>query len=576
MEPQYMTHELDLLIKDNTGDSGFGGMPSEWPNIDLSSCCPSLRHITFVLFIAHGPLDYVLKDSAIFIWRYALRLLATAPKTVRSVSVLFLMESYVQPEELGSTIVAVDWGKWDEVLEGFDELQELAFVAVLKPASSAEGYYEMYQRQKEVPTRWLDKASQFLGQNSRSTLLSLSLVSKSWSNAAQIALFYRIELDSFTRIHQFLVALQALPSLADYVFEIRFGRWPQSDYVNAVSTDNTNTPNILEITAMLPNLSCVEIAGFLLGRDMLRLMAMAPPIPYRRQINTLEIGKAVVITSDALDVLLFHFSASTLRLSSVSIQLSARPDRPQDGWEFDAASCSTIRRLETDGLLIHVLNTSSGELSEASVLQPFARGILESLCLPDCPLFYRTNGLTLLASFLGGDEGGRNLRTLQLNLSGRDGGDDFLSGDSETINLAQSCPRLQSISVSLRLFPPDVPHDSHSTEMLPGWRYATRLIASANSASLTCITIYVICRKQDDLSGVAVSDTVFAQVDWTYFDEVLSGDSFLEAVEFKPRWISEIASTAGFTVGFTLDAFLREKMRAAAARGIIQVGPPGG
>ncbi|TCD70737.1 hypothetical protein EIP91_002113 [Steccherinum ochraceum] len=153
----YETRILPLLF-----DEDGGGMPPEWPDIILSSCCPSLTHITLVLSVVNGSSDYMKNHAAVFLWQYAMRLLATAPKTLRSIILLLYMDGYFSPQDrVGNTIVRVDWKNWDEMLKGFDMLEGLTFVAV-KDETFGEEYFEMYQKQSEVSSEWLQLASEFV------------------------------------------------------------------------------------------------------------------------------------------------------------------------------------------------------------------------------------------------------------------------------------------------------------------------------------------------------------------------------------------------------------------------------
>ncbi|TCD62742.1 hypothetical protein EIP91_006440, partial [Steccherinum ochraceum] len=70
-------------------------------------CCSSLRHIPFVLFIAYKSLGDIKKSSSTLRWRYILRSLASAPKIVRTVTLL--TDSDMPFEDLpGSTVDTVD------------------------------------------------------------------------------------------------------------------------------------------------------------------------------------------------------------------------------------------------------------------------------------------------------------------------------------------------------------------------------------------------------------------------------------------------------------------------------------
>ncbi|TCD64717.1 hypothetical protein EIP91_003760 [Steccherinum ochraceum] len=164
IEPE--AEEMRLMM-DDVGRDGFGGMPSKWPKMKLSTCCPSLKHITFVLFVAYESLDDMKKSSAIFLWRYALRLLASAPKTLCSITVLFMMDGDVPFEDLDrSTIDTVDWRRWDKVLKGLGELERLTF-APLGLEAYGKGDFEVPSRQERT-SAWCEEASEFVLKRLRS------------------------------------------------------------------------------------------------------------------------------------------------------------------------------------------------------------------------------------------------------------------------------------------------------------------------------------------------------------------------------------------------------------------------
>ncbi|TCD64713.1 hypothetical protein EIP91_003756 [Steccherinum ochraceum] len=102
------------LVVDDVGRDGFGGMPPKWLTVKLSTTCPSLKHLSLFLFVDAEPLDKSKQSSAIFLWRYALRLIASAPKALVSVTVLYELARDVSYEDLDmSTICVVNWKQWD-------------------------------------------------------------------------------------------------------------------------------------------------------------------------------------------------------------------------------------------------------------------------------------------------------------------------------------------------------------------------------------------------------------------------------------------------------------------------------
>ncbi|KAH8099616.1 hypothetical protein BXZ70DRAFT_1009017 [Cristinia sonorae] len=114
------------LVRDETGQDGFGGIPAIWPSIDLSKTCPSLLTLTLILTLdytsPHHPTDSVL------IWRHALRLIATAPRASLRLLTIGVPENPFENVQyqvaaargtpMVTTLQRVDWGKWEEVLMG--------------------------------------------------------------------------------------------------------------------------------------------------------------------------------------------------------------------------------------------------------------------------------------------------------------------------------------------------------------------------------------------------------------------------------------------------------------------------
>ncbi|TCD61449.1 hypothetical protein EIP91_008428 [Steccherinum ochraceum] len=430
------------------------------------------------------------------------------------------------------------------------------------------------------------------GERPQADVRSLSLTSKAWSTAAQVALFQRVEVKSAIQIQKFRKTLETFPSLVDYVAEVHFG---DQSHVSQ-DLEVLDLEDIVEITALLPNLSEVGIHNFYV-KDLPEDSepSSASVIATRRQINVLEMT-TILIPPNVLTILLRHLSTCSLRMSAMHILVD---DSEVDAdsamaWAADTVSWSTVRRLVIDELTADLWDGLDDTLHEVSILEPFMHGTLESLRMPKCPLVQadETQGLTALAAILK-DGVGINLRELELNLCRPDdyfgvsdtedaGSDVFgpISRSMTPITLKTCCPRLTSLIISVPLFGGV---DPCSTEKLPEWRYALRLITSSNLASLTRITIYVTCRLSQ-LKNVdfAVSDTLLGALNWTHLDEVLSRYPNLEPVEFRGRFGSECgfrsqtrnpAPEATIPRSFRLDSYLEEKMPALATRGILYVGP---
>ncbi|TCD64715.1 hypothetical protein EIP91_003758 [Steccherinum ochraceum] len=150
------------LMMDDVGRDGFGGTPSEWPTIKLSTCCPALKHITFFLFVEYESPDDSKKSSAIYLWRYALRLISTAPKNLISITVLFDLGGNVPYEDLDrSTIYTVNWEKWDEVLRGFEKLERVSFVPLGFEGRAERETFAVPATQPRV-SDWPEEASEFV------------------------------------------------------------------------------------------------------------------------------------------------------------------------------------------------------------------------------------------------------------------------------------------------------------------------------------------------------------------------------------------------------------------------------
>ncbi|KAH8100409.1 hypothetical protein BXZ70DRAFT_939454 [Cristinia sonorae] len=115
-------------------DYGFGLVPVKWATVDLAGCCPALRSITLCLTVPSesDTTRYPGFKAPIYQWRYALRLLASGPPTLRSIKIgLFNHDpvaAYQSPNTW--TLGQVDWTMWDAILRRFEELDEIVLFAV--------------------------------------------------------------------------------------------------------------------------------------------------------------------------------------------------------------------------------------------------------------------------------------------------------------------------------------------------------------------------------------------------------------------------------------------------------------
>ncbi|THH19025.1 hypothetical protein EUX98_g8853 [Antrodiella citrinella] len=126
------------FIKNNSplrgsGPDGFGRMFRECDRmIQLSDCCPSLRTLEIYLPVSSEttwPFTLQERETDSFVvWRYALRMLASAPRTLTSIAIDVLVTFDVEQQIIDrSTIPLVDWEKWAQVLREFKDLKRLSF-----------------------------------------------------------------------------------------------------------------------------------------------------------------------------------------------------------------------------------------------------------------------------------------------------------------------------------------------------------------------------------------------------------------------------------------------------------------
>ena len=86
------------------------------------------------------------KSTAVLQWRYALRLVASAPRTLTSITIGLDFVSDVPYEDLAfCTIASINWAAWGEVLRRFENLRSVTFTNMADdPRFGHVRYYEPY------------------------------------------------------------------------------------------------------------------------------------------------------------------------------------------------------------------------------------------------------------------------------------------------------------------------------------------------------------------------------------------------------------------------------------------------
>ncbi|TCD61447.1 hypothetical protein EIP91_008426 [Steccherinum ochraceum] len=390
-------------------------------------------------------------------------------------------------------------------------------------------------------------------------LRSLCLVSKPWSTAAQVALFYRIQFHSSKHVLQLMIHLHAFPHLSGYVRDVQ---------VSIREHQSTNLSDVLNMTSMLPNLVALELGHSFVVPES-EEEQIVPTSRSSRHYHRLETLRLFHFSGslEAFDTLFHQFSAHTLCIFGMLRLYQYDSSALGLNWSFESAiSPSTIQRLDTDKLTFRLLNTSSRlgpitSMTQPSILQPFVCGALQSL---RCPLVDGDRRLApLVALFRSGLAS--NLSELELTVANGDVLWNELSGvagaHEEDVDSAAPASN-PSLSLSLP-FVPQLPYQTNSTSEFPEWQYALRLVASAHLAPLTRIAL----RTKYSLTQLDVVDdiqrTVFGTLNWAHLDEVLDESAALEAFEIvfedlinpfeKPRAPSIPAS-------FKLFEYLEEQM----------------
>ena len=132
---------LKDLIQDEVGCNGFGGRPLSWQPISLSECCPSLETLTFIMHSMNvAPQS---QSTPIFEWRYALRLLSFAPRSLKSIKI-GVVRSW--PFSLWvSMLQAVNWPQWRQVLQEFKQAR-LTFMPMDPNVGEGLTYFKPFTR----------------------------------------------------------------------------------------------------------------------------------------------------------------------------------------------------------------------------------------------------------------------------------------------------------------------------------------------------------------------------------------------------------------------------------------------
>jgi len=136
------------LPSDHIGADGFGRMFLGCKRtVNLSECCPRLTAFTCLLFVAKESGDEV--SDAIVEWRYALRLLASAPRSLTHITLgIILVGSEYYDDTQDCTIDLVQWRQWDELLREFKALERLDVVQM-----DDEPYFSMAKPRLFEPRR---------------------------------------------------------------------------------------------------------------------------------------------------------------------------------------------------------------------------------------------------------------------------------------------------------------------------------------------------------------------------------------------------------------------------------------
>lgn len=88
------------MVQDCIGTDGLGGLDPQWRTISLAQSCPSLQTFVLILYVNRDSPDHYKRSAAILQWRYALRMLASAPTILKSIVIGLRTMGDVPYEEL--------------------------------------------------------------------------------------------------------------------------------------------------------------------------------------------------------------------------------------------------------------------------------------------------------------------------------------------------------------------------------------------------------------------------------------------------------------------------------------------
>jgi len=155
--------DIDLPT-DHTGTDGFGRMlPGCARTVNLSECCPRLKTLMFVLLVDRESGDDSKKSEAIVEWRYATRLLASAPRTLSSITFGLIVDNNVRYEPMEDcTIEYVQWKQVDSILQEFKALERIDFVRMNEKHAALSHFFEPYEPRRPLPKRWTEDLESLL------------------------------------------------------------------------------------------------------------------------------------------------------------------------------------------------------------------------------------------------------------------------------------------------------------------------------------------------------------------------------------------------------------------------------
>ncbi|KAH8100270.1 hypothetical protein BXZ70DRAFT_938775 [Cristinia sonorae] len=161
----------------DTMDHGFGRIPTSWRAVSLSESCPALQVLTIAITVKKEFQHAC--SSAILYWRFALQMVASSPRTIKSIRIGLYVDkvSGADPEfedmsYKDCTMNGVDWRKWDEVLGGFEHLEELVFFR-MEHRRRDQRHYEPMISHNPVPEGFIQEMRAIVGEGSSISLWQL-------------------------------------------------------------------------------------------------------------------------------------------------------------------------------------------------------------------------------------------------------------------------------------------------------------------------------------------------------------------------------------------------------------------